>query len=61
MKRKPGSTYPLFRAIRTQDYTDEEREFLRAMDAWMKRTGRRFPTFCEFLAVVKSLGYRKVQ
>ncbi len=59
VKRKPGSSYPEFRQVRTPDYSDEEREFLKAMDAWMKRTVRRYPTFCEFLAEVKRLGYHK--
>lgn len=41
------------------DYTDEEREFLVAVDRY-KRTHRRpYPTCREILALVKSLGYRK--
>lgn len=41
------------------EYTADEIEFIRAMDTFMKRTGKRFPTFTEVLAVAKSLGYRK--
>lgn len=41
------------------DYTDEEREFLHAMDDYITRTGRRFPAWTEALGVLKSLGYRK--
>lgn len=40
-------------------YTDDEAEFLRAMAAYQSRTGRRFPTWCEALAVLKSLGYAR--
>jgi hypothetical protein len=42
------------------DYTEEEREFLVAMDRY-KRTARRpYPTWREVLRVLRSLGYRKV-
>jgi hypothetical protein len=41
------------------DYTPDELEFLKAMD-WFRRENRRpFPTLREYLAVLKSLGYRK--
>ena len=41
------------------NFTDEEREFIVAMD-YYKRTHRRpFPTWREVLGVLKSLGYRK--
>jgi hypothetical protein len=40
-------------------FTDEEREFLVAIERY-KRTNRRpFPTWHEVLRVFKSLGYRK--
>jgi hypothetical protein len=41
------------------DYTDEEREFLQAIDRY-KRTARRpYPTWREVLRVLHALGYRK--
>lgn len=40
-------------------YTDEEREFLSAVDAYRKRYGHRFLNACDYLEIVKSLGYRK--
>lgn len=40
-------------------YTDEEKEFLVAVEAWMKKTGCKFPRFTDVLGIVKSLGYRK--
>ncbi len=43
------------------DYTDDETEFILAMEEFMTRNRRRFPTFTEVLAVAKSLGYRKVK
>ncbi len=41
------------------DYTQEELEFLKAVDAYKRTQNRPFPTWCEILAVAKSLGYRK--
>lgn len=41
------------------DYTDEETDFIRAMDEFIRTTGRKFPTWTEALAVLKALGYRK--
>jgi hypothetical protein len=42
------------------EYTDEEREFLVAVDRWKGETGTRFPTLTQLLGVLKSLGYRRV-
>ena len=41
------------------DYTEEEIEFMKAIEAYKAKTGRKFPTWCETLAVARSLGYRK--
>jgi hypothetical protein len=41
------------------DYTEEEVEFIREMDRFMREKRRRFPTFVEVLRVAKSLGYRR--
>ncbi len=41
------------------DYTAEEFEFIRAMEAYMQRNRVRFPSFTQVLAVAKSLGYRR--
>lgn len=41
-------------------HSEDEAEFLRAMADYQKRTGRKFPTWSEALAVLKGLGYRKV-
>ncbi len=45
----------------TYDYSDDEIEFLRAMDLYKREKSRPFPTWCEVLEVVRSLGYRKEQ
>lgn len=42
------------------DYSDEEREFLQAMDRYKREKKRPFPTWSEALAVLRELGYRKV-
>ncbi|MCA9097451.1 MAG: hypothetical protein KDA36_03660 [Planctomycetaceae bacterium] len=42
-----------------RDYTDDEVEFMRAMDEYKRNSGRMFPTWSEVLEVVRSLGYVK--
>jgi len=42
-----------------RDYTDDEIEFMRAMDAYKRASGRQFPTWSEVLEVVRSLGYTR--
>lgn len=41
-------------------YSEEELEFLRAIEAYKRLNRRPWPTFTEVLSVAKSLGYRKV-
>jgi hypothetical protein len=43
------------------DYTDEERAFLTAIEAYKKTQKRPWPAWTELLAIVHSLGYRKVE
>jgi hypothetical protein len=43
-----------------RDYTQDEIDFMRAMDAYKRSSGRMFPTCSEILEVVKSLGYAKL-
>ena len=40
-----------------RDYSDDEIEFMQAMDAYKRAAGRMFPTCSEVLEVVRSLGY----
>jgi len=42
-----------------RDYTDDEIEFMQAMDAYKRASGRMFPTCSEILEVVRDLGYTK--
>ncbi len=42
------------------NYTEEEVEFLKAMERYMEAKHRRFPAFTETMAVLISLGYRKI-
>jgi hypothetical protein len=42
------------------DYTEEEKEFLLAIDRYKRRHHRPFPTWLEVLDVLRSLGWRKV-
>src|SRR6516165_10277525 len=43
-----------------RDYTDEEIDFMKAMDQYKRANRRPFPTWSEVLEVVRALGYRKV-
>ncbi len=43
-----------------RDYTHEEVEFMHALDAYKRTSGRMFPTCSEVLEVFKALGYQKV-
>jgi hypothetical protein len=40
-----------------RDYSNDEIEFMQAMDAYKRSAGRMFPTCSEILEVVRSLGY----
>jgi hypothetical protein len=42
------------------NYSDEEREFLLAIEKYQRASGRRYLSWHEVLRVLKSLGYRKV-
>ena len=40
--------------------TDEQFEFLMAIDEYKKKNSKHFPSWTEVLEVIKALGYRKV-
>jgi hypothetical protein len=40
-----------------RDYSDPEIEFMQALDAYKRRSGRMFPTCSEILEVIRDLGY----
>src|SRR5947199_3760049 len=42
-----------------RDYSDEELEFLAAIQEYKRTSGRQFPTWSEVLGVVRGLGYRR--
>jgi hypothetical protein len=42
-----------------RDYSDDEIEFMKAMDDYKRRSGRMFPTWSEVLEVVRDLGYNR--
>lgn len=43
-----------------RDYTDDETEFMKAMDRYKRENRRPFPTWSEVLEVLRSMGYRRV-
>ncbi len=44
-----------------REYTDEEIDFMRAMDTYRHTSGRMFPTCSEILEVLRSMGYQKAE
>lgn len=44
-----------------RDYTDEEIDFMKAMDLYKRHNRRPFPTWSEVLEVLRALGYRKTE
>ncbi len=43
-----------------RDYSEDEVDFMKAMDDYKRRSGRQFPTWSEVLEVLVALGYRRV-
>ena len=43
-----------------RDYSNDEIEFMQAMDEYKRRSGRMFPTCSEILEVVRDMGYVRV-
>ena len=43
-----------------KQYTDDEMEFMNAMQRFKESSGKSFPTYREVLSVVVDLGYRRV-
>ena len=44
-----------------RDYSDDEIEFMHALDAYKRFSGRMFPTCSEILEVIRALGYVRVK
>ncbi len=61
--REPSKGDGKLRSVYTHeiDYTDEETQFFVAMERYMRINRRPFPTCRECLAVLVSLGYRRVE
>ena len=63
-RRGPG-TKPIasrnrfFSSLTKNDYTNDQIEFMTALDAYKRSEGKPFPTCSEVLDVVLALGYRK--
>ena len=43
-----------------RDYSDDEIEFMQALDAYKRRSGRMFPTCSEILEVIREIGYVRI-
>ena len=48
------------RAAEEGEMTDEQFEFVTAVDSYKRRNKRPFPTLTEILEIIKALGYKKV-
>ena len=42
-----------------RDYSQDEVEFMKAIDEYKRKNGRMFPTWSEVLEVIRGLGYTK--
>lgn len=43
-----------------RDYSDDEIQFMQALDAYKRTSGRMFPTCSEILEVIRAMGYVRV-
>jgi len=60
-RRGPGKARPEERRAAEEGHmSDEQFEFLMAVDQYRKANNRPFPTWTEVLEVIKALGYRRV-
>jgi hypothetical protein len=59
-KRETGRRCDVFHSTDPQ-YSDDELDFLKAVEVWKKKSRKAFPTCCDYLAIAKELGYRKVE
>ncbi len=60
-RRGPGRRLSEERKAAEQgQMSDEQFEFLLAIDEYKKKNAKRFPTWTEVFEVIKALGYRKV-
>lgn len=60
-RRGPGRRRSDERKAAEEGYmSDEQFEFLMAIDEYKKENTRPFPTWTEILEVIKALGYRKI-
>jgi hypothetical protein len=44
-----------------RDYSDDEIEFMQALDAYKRKSGRMFPTCSEILEVIRDIGYVRME
>lgn len=43
-----------------RDYSQDEIDFMQALDAYKRKSGRMFPTCSEILEVIRTLGYVRI-
>ena len=71
-RRKENAAVPQERRVKVQrrrqidpttcerEYSDDEIQFMHALDAYKRTSGRMFPTCSEILEVIRDLGYVRV-
>lgn len=57
---KRGKTSACGEAFPGSNYDEEETEFIKAVDGFKMRTGKKFPTLVDLLGVLRELGWRKL-
>lgn len=59
-RRKSSKTQGLQSTNIGSEYTQDEVEFILAVERWKKEHDIRFPSYSDILRIAKSLGYRRV-
>ena len=59
-RRKTPRRRQIYPTTCERDYSNDEIEFMHALDAYKRASGRMFPTCSEILEVIRNLGYVRV-
>lgn len=59
LRRRERGKVMAHAATSEREYSNEDMEFLRAIEAYKTRSGRQFPSWTEVLSVVREIGYVK--
>jgi len=55
-----ASMVKVVRGNSNEEYTEDEKEYMRAVEAYRQKTGQRFLNIREYLAVARTIGYDRI-